>query len=99
MSLNASRHPAKGAFLALGAGYAALDTVFHRMGEVFLDRWPLFVSLMESTFIALLCYYHHGLESPFRYYYILSLICCAIRHTTRITYLTWALHSLSFLTL
>ena len=29
------------AFLALGAGYAALDLAFWRMGEVFLKRWPL----------------------------------------------------------
>ncbi len=53
------------AFLALGAGYAALDTAFYRMGEVFLERWPLFVSLMESFFLALLCYHDTGLNSPF----------------------------------
>ena len=61
------------AFLALGAGYAALDLAFWRMGEVFLKRWPLFVSLMESVFIALLCYHDTGLNSPFRWYYLLSL--------------------------
>ena len=63
------------AFLALGAGYAALDMAFWRMGEVFLKRWPLFVSFMESVFIALLCYHDTGLDSPFRWYYLLSLIC------------------------
>ena len=68
------------AFLALGAGYAALDMAFCRMGEVVLKRWPLFVSLMESVFIALLCYHDTGLASPFRWYYLLSLICCAIRY-------------------
>ena len=52
------------AFLALGAGYAALDLAFWRMGEVILKRWPLFVSLMESVFIALLCYHDTGLEQP-----------------------------------
>ena len=67
------------AYLALGAGYAALDLVFWKMGEVFLERWPLFVSFMESVFIALLCYHDTGLDSPFRWYYLLSLICCAIR--------------------
>src|SRR5262245_40495968 len=41
------------AFLALGAGFAALDMAFHRMGEVVLKRHPLFVSAMESIFIAL----------------------------------------------
>ena len=35
---------------------------------------------MEALFIGLLCYFDAGLESPFRYYYFLSLICCAIRH-------------------
>src|SRR5262249_16027341 len=69
------------AFLALGAGYAALETAFYyRLGEVVLTRWPLFVSLMESVFIALLCYNDTGLASPFRWYYPLSLICCAIRY-------------------
>src|SRR5262249_51521303 len=57
------------AFLALGAGYAALDLAFHRMGEVFLKKWPLFISTMEATFIALLCYHDTGLDSPFRWYY------------------------------
>jgi two-component system NtrC family sensor kinase len=83
------------AFLALGAGYAALDTVFHRMGEVFLKRWPLFVSLMEAVFIALLCYHDTGLDSPFRWYYLLSLICCAIRYRPVVAWTTFGLHCLS----
>ena len=44
---------------------------------------------MESLFIALLCYFHGGVDSPFRYYYLLSLICCAIRHSMHVTYATW----------
>jgi signal transduction histidine kinase len=87
------------AFLALGAGYAALDTVFHRMGEVFLERWPLFVSFMEASFIALLCYHDTGLESPFRWYYLLSLICCAIRYPPQIAWLTFGFQCLSLLVL
>jgi two-component system NtrC family sensor kinase len=87
------------AILVLGAGYALLDTAYSLRGQIFLRRWPLLISCMEALFIAMLCYYHQGLESAFRYYYILSLICCAIRHTTRVTYLTWALHSLSYVTL
>ena len=83
------------AFLALGAGYAALDTVFHRWGEVFLARRPLFVSAMEATFIALLCYHDVGLDSPFRWYYLLSLICCAIRYRPSIAWTTFGLHCLS----
>jgi two-component system, NtrC family, sensor kinase len=83
------------AFLALGAGYAALDLAFWRMGEVFLERWPLFVSMMESVFIALLCYHDTGLNSPFRWYYLLSLICCSIRYRSVVAWWTLAFHSLS----
>jgi len=87
------------AFLALGAGYAALDLAFWRMGEVFLKRWPLFVSLMESVFIALLCYHDTGLNSPFRWYYLLSLICCSIRYRAAIAWWTVGFHALSLLSL
>ena len=83
------------AFLALGAGFAALDTAFHRMGEVFLKRRPLFVSAMEATFIALLCYHDAGLDSPFRWYYLLSLICCAIRYRPAVAWTTFGLHCAS----
>jgi signal transduction histidine kinase len=84
------------AILSLGVIYAILDTAYSLRGRVFLGRWPLLVSLMEALFIGLLCYYHDGLESAFRYYYFLSLICCAIRHSARVTYATWALHSASY---
>src|SRR3954453_17417626 len=87
------------AFLALGAGYAALDTAFFFMGEVIFKRWPLAVSLMESVFIALLCYHDTGLASPFLWYYLLSLICCAIRYRPAIAWLTFGFHCLSLLAL
>ncbi len=87
------------AFLALGAGYAALDQIFYRMGELFLKRWPLFVSVMESLFIALLCYHDTGLQSPFRWYYLLSLICCSILYRPLIAWLTFVFHCLSLLVL
>ncbi len=87
------------AFLALGAGYAALDLAFYRMGEVVLKRWPLFVSLMETVFIALLCYHDTGMASPFRWYYLLSLICCAIRYRPAVAWITLGLHGLSYLSL
>src|SRR5262245_28027958 len=57
------------AILAVGAGYALLDTCYSLRGEVFLGRWPLVISGMEALFIGLLCFYHDGLESPFRDYY------------------------------
>jgi two-component system, NtrC family, sensor kinase len=87
------------AILALGVVYAVIDTVYRVKEEVFLRRWPLLISCMEALFIAMLCYYHDGLDSAFRYYYMLSLICCAIRHSPRVTYITWALHTASFVTL
>jgi signal transduction histidine kinase len=84
------------AILALGAFYALLDTYYSLRGRVFLGRYPLTVSLMEALFIGLLCFYHGGLESSFRYYYLLSLICCAIRHSSRVTLATYALHCASY---
>jgi signal transduction histidine kinase len=83
------------ALLALGAVYTLLDTYLSLRGRIFLGRSPLAIAAMEALFIGLLCYYDAGLESPFRYYYFLSLICCAIRHTSAITYLCCALHCLS----
>jgi two-component system, NtrC family, sensor kinase len=84
------------AILALGAVYALLDTYYSLRGRVFLGRYPLIVSLMEALFIGLLCFYHGGLESSFRYYYLLSLICCAIRHSSRVTLATYVLHCASY---
>jgi signal transduction histidine kinase len=92
----AARQAPLNALLALGALYALLDTYHSLRGRVFLGRQPLFVSLMEATFIALLCFYDGGLESNFRSYYFLSLVCCAIRHPPRVTYATCALHCLSY---
>ncbi len=94
-----AHRPVLNAILLLGVGYALVDTAFSLKGRVFLRSSPLLISMMEALFIALLCYFHSGLESPFRYYYILSLVCCAIRHPTLVTYATWALHSLSFVIL
>ncbi len=82
--------------LAVGVAYALADTAYSVRGRVFLGQWPLVISIMEALFIGLLCFYHAGLDSAFRYYYFLSLICCAIRHSQRTTYLTWALHSASY---
>ncbi len=87
------------AILTLGAAYTLLDTWFSFRGRVFLGRYPLSVSVMESLFIGLLCYFHTGLESPFRYYYFLSLICCAVRHPSQVTYATWTLHCASYILL
>jgi signal transduction histidine kinase len=84
------------AILAVGACYTVLDTYFSYRGQVFLGRYPLFISLMEALFIGLLCYYDNGLESSFRYYYFLSLICCAIRYPSEVTYASCALHCLSY---
>lgn len=84
------------AILSLGLGFTLLDTYFSFRGRIFLADYPLLISGMEALFIGLLCYFDRGLESSFRYYYFLSLICCAIRHSPSVTYLTCALHCLSF---
>ncbi|MFL5331289.1 MAG: sensor histidine kinase [Gemmataceae bacterium] len=83
------------AILGVGLAFTVIDTVFSLRGRVFLGRYPLAVSSMEALFIGLLCYYHGGLKSWFHYYYFLSLICCAIRHSTSVTYVTCGLHCLS----
>jgi signal transduction histidine kinase len=82
--------------LTLGATYALVDTLWSLRGRVFLSRWPLIVSLMEAVFIGLLCYFDQGLNSPFRFYYFLSLLVCAIRYSPAVTLGTLALHSISY---
>ncbi len=86
------------AILALGAAYAMADTWFSVRGKVFLSEYPLFISAMEAVFIGLLCQFDTGIASPFRFYYFLSLLVCAIRYSPVVTYSTFALHALSFLT-
>jgi signal transduction histidine kinase len=84
------------AILAVGALYTLFDTWFSLRGRVFLGRYPLAVALMEALFIGLLCYYDGGLESSFRYYYLLSLICFSVRHASQVTYAACAMHCLSY---
>ena len=84
------------AILTLGAVYALIDTYWSFRGKVFLSDWPLIISFMEAVFIGQLCRFDEGLESPFRFYYFLSLLVCAIRYSPWITYSTFALHAISF---
>jgi two-component system, NtrC family, sensor kinase len=93
---SAERQALLNAILAVGAVYTLLDTWYSCRGKIFLGRYPLSTSVMEALFIGLLCYYDDGLDSAFRYYYILSLVCCAIRHPSHITYLSCACHCLSY---
>jgi signal transduction histidine kinase len=99
--VNLGNHPVDrlavlNAILTLGALYTLLDTWVSVRGQVFLGRFPLVISVLEALFIALLCFYDTGLESPFRYYYFLSLLCCAVRHPSQVTWATCALHCLSY---
>ena len=91
--------PQLNAILTLGAVYALLDTLWSLRGKVFLTDFRPMISLMEAVFIGLLCYFDEGLESPFRFYYFLSLLVCAIRHEPRITFLTFGLHAISYVAL
>jgi signal transduction histidine kinase len=84
------------AILALGAFYAAVDTFFSVRGRIFLQRLPLLVSLLETVFIGLLCHFDLGFDSPFRFYYMMSLVSCAIRYDRSSTYLTCLLHCTSY---
>ena len=88
--------PVLNAILTLGACYALVDTVWSLRGKVFLSNGPLVISLLEAIFIGLLCHFDGGIESPFRFYYFLSLVVCAIRHSPWITYTTCLLHCVSF---
>jgi two-component system NtrC family sensor kinase len=88
--------PVLNGILTLGAVYTLLDTLFSAQGRIFLVRLPLSISLMESLFIGLLCHFHTGLESPFRFYYFLSLLACAMRYSPAVTYSTLGLHAVSY---
>jgi signal transduction histidine kinase len=85
--------------LGLGVLYTLTDAWHSLRGRIFLARYPLVTSLLEAVFIGLLCRYDVGLESPFRYYYVLSLIVCAMRHKPEVTAATCALHCGSYVLL
>jgi signal transduction histidine kinase len=87
------------AILGLGTAYALVDTIYGLRGRVFLASWPLVIAVMEAVFVGLLCHYDTGPESPFRFYYLLSLICCALRYASLVTYATCGLHCVSYATL
>ncbi|HBH53548.1 MAG TPA: two-component sensor histidine kinase [Planctomycetaceae bacterium] len=90
-----AERPVINAILTLGAVYALLDTWLSLKKEVVLGRTPLLISVMEAVFIGLLCYFDQGLESPFRFYYFLSLLVCAIRYSPGTTAVTYLLHVVS----
>lgn len=87
------------AILLLGAIYALLDTIWSIRGRVFLSDWPVFICLMESIFIGLLCHFDEGALSAFRFYYFLSLLVCAIRYTPTVTWMAFGFHTISYVTL
>lgn len=91
--------PELNAMLTLGAIYALLDTVASRKGRVLLANYRIGISLMEALFIGLLCNFDDGVSSPFRFYYFLSLLVCAIRHSPSLTFATFGLHSISYIVL
>ncbi len=84
------------AILAIGVVFTIFDTYFSWKKEVFLADYPLFIAAMESLFIALLCNYEEGISSTFRYYYFLSILCCALRYSPQITATCFAFHCISY---
>src|SRR5262245_8040397 len=93
---DADHRPVLNALLLLGLAYTLLDTWFYRRRRVFLGDYPLVVSGMEALFIGLLCWFGKALDSPFRFYYLLSLLCAALRHSGRVTVATFLLHAVSY---
>lgn len=87
------------AMLTLGTLYALIDTLASLRGRVLLSHYRIGISVMEALFIGLLCYFDQGVGSPFRFYYFLSLLVCAIRHSPALTLATFGLHSISYLVL
>lgn len=96
---NPSRRAELNGILTLGAVYALIDTWWSSKGRVFLERWPLFISVMEALFIGLLCHFDQGLSSLFRFYYFLSLIVCAFRNSPGVILATLVMHCVSYVTL
>jgi signal transduction histidine kinase len=88
--------PVLNAILLLGFAFTAVDTTFFLRGRVFLKDFPLVISAMEALFIGLLCHFESGPDSAFRFYYLLSLICCAMRYSPRTTFATCGLDCLSY---
>lgn len=84
------------AILFLGLGYTLVDTWFSWKGRVFLGKYPLVISLAESLFIGLLCHFDKGPESIFRNYYLLSLLCCSLRHSIFTSTVCCFFHWVSF---
>lgn len=83
--------------LLVGLVYACFDSYSYFRGEVFLlSRFPLVVSFLETIFITLLCRYDIGLNSPYRFYYLLSLLVAAIRYPVFVPYLSCLLHCISY---
>jgi two-component system, NtrC family, sensor kinase len=82
--------------LVLGLCFTTINSALFLCKRVFLRDWPLLIAAMESLFIGLLCHFDHGLDSPFRFYYLLSLVCCAIRYSPRTTFATCGLDCLSY---
>lgn len=94
---NGTAHPVPlTLLLLLGLAYTATDTAFFLAGRVFLRDWPAVVAALEVLFIGLLCYFEHGLDSPFRFYYLLAIICGAFRHPPGVTLFTCVLAVLSY---
>jgi two-component system, NtrC family, sensor kinase len=85
--------------LVLGLVFTSLDTICSMRGRVLLRDVPLVVAMLEAIFITLLCFFHTGLDSTFRFYYLLSLICCAMRYSPQTTFVTCGLDCLGYSTL
>ena len=85
-----------GIVLAILLGHWWIGLIIALIGRVFFGEYPLAVSGMEALFIGLLCVFENNLASPFRFYYLLSLLCAALRHSRQVTGVTFLLHCVSY---
>ena len=94
--VNSRNVPILNTILLIGVIFTLIDSLWSLRRRVFLSDWPLAISILEAAFIGLLCHFDLGQESPFRFYYFLSLLVCAIRYRPLVTYSTLLLHTISF---
>jgi two-component system NtrC family sensor kinase len=82
--------------LAIGLLYTLLETLSYRRHRIFMGRWPLLCGLLEAIYIFFLCWTDTGPDSPFRHFYLLSLVLAAVRHALWVPYVTCLMHASSF---
>ncbi len=82
--------------LLLGLLFTVVETIVYTRQRIFLRDALIVTAIMEAVYIGLLCSWESGAESPFRFFYLLSLICCAMRSGRGATFVTFGLFAVSY---